>query len=102
MKSESQLRKSIMRRVWGVYLMRRFAAPTTRVIVFLAICLAIASSVSMPNVIENTLHASNALVYVLSALAGTKSFVQLGVIAAGLIAIWSAVDVVRSPEEQLA
>lgn len=101
MKSDVQLKKSIMRRVYGVYAVRKLTSPTARMAAFFIICLAVASSVSMPNVIANTIHASNMLAYVLSALAGTKVYIQLGVLAAGLIALWSATDLVREPEGQL-
>ncbi len=89
-----------MRRVYGVYFMRQLGKPVTRLTAFFAILLAVASSVSMPNVIHNTLHSGNMLAYVLSALAGTKSLVQIGVLLAGLLVVWAVVDIFRAEPQE--
>lgn len=100
MKTELQMRKAIMRRVYGVYFMRKLTAPGTRVVAFLAICLAVASSVSMPNVIANAFHSSDILNFILTALVNTKSAVQLGVLLAGLLVVWTLVDTFRAPSHE--
>jgi hypothetical protein len=100
MKTEQQMRKAIMRRVYGVYLMRQLGRPITRVTAFFAICLAITSSVSMPNVIANALHSSDFASFVFTALANTKSAVQLGILLAGLLVVWTFVDIFRTDTKE--
>ena len=93
------MRKAIMRRVWGIYLMRQLGSPVMRLTAFFAICLAITSSVSMPNVIHNALASSNVLHYALIAVANTRSAVQLGVLLAGLLVVWTLFDAFRERSE---
>lgn len=96
MKTERQITKAIMRRVWGIYFMRLLGRPVTRVTAFSAILLAITSSVSMPNIIANASHSSNVLTFVLAAVADTNAAVQLGILFAGMIVAWSVFDIFRS------
>lgn len=84
-----------MRRVYGVYLMRQFSKPVARLAAFFAICTVVTSSVSMPNVIKNAFASSNILHFLLSAIAHTSSLVQLGLLAAGLLVIWTLVDALQ-------
>jgi hypothetical protein len=100
MKTELQMRKSIMRRVYGVYLVRQFSRPVARIAAFFALCTVVTSSVSMPNVIANTLHSSNALAYAITALAGTKSFIQVGVLLAGILVVWTVADVLQPASQE--
>lgn len=84
-----------MRRVWGIYLMRQVMKPGTRLTAFLAVCLAIASSVSMPNIIRNALQSHDLVRFSLSAVTSTTFAIQLGVLMAGAILIWTLFDAVR-------
>ncbi|MBV9349824.1 MAG: hypothetical protein JO026_03665 [Patescibacteria group bacterium] len=98
MKNETQLAKGIMRRVYAIYYFRKAMRPQARLTAFLVILLLVASSVSMPNVIQNAMHASNFAVYLFSALATTKLYVQLGIIAAALIILSMLIDAFRTKE----
>ena len=95
MKTEQQLRKAIMRRVYGIYLMRQAMRPEVRLTAFLSVLLVVASSVSMPNVIANALHTSNFLGFAVAALTGTTVYVQMGILIAGLICISTLVEAIR-------
>ena len=95
MKTEQQITKNIMRRVYGVYFMRQLWKPSTRLAAFFAVFAVVASSVSMPNVIANALHTSNFTAFALSAISNTTIYVQLGVLIAGLIVISTLVEAVR-------
>lgn len=95
MKTEQEMNKAIMRRVYSVYFMRQLTRPATRIVAFFAICFAIASSVSMPNVIANAFHSSDITRFTLAALVDTKSAVQLGVLLAGFLIVWTVADMFR-------
>ena len=84
-----------MRRVYGVYVMRKVMQPSVRLTIFLSVLLVVASSVSMPNIIANALHSSNILRFALAAVSSTTVYVQLGVLIAGLILISALVEAVR-------
>ncbi len=97
MKTDAQLRKAIMRRVYVVYWTRFFMQPQTRLAAALAIILGIASSVSLPHIIANALHATDLVGFSISAVFHTTLFVQLGVLTAGLILIWTIIDAISAP-----
>lgn len=84
-----------MRRVYGIYVMRQAMKPSVRLTAFLVLCIAIASSVSMPNIIANALHSSDLIDFSLVAITSTRFYVQLGVLAAGLLLIWTVFDALR-------
>ena len=86
-----------MRRVWGIYFMRLLGKPMTRLAAFSVIVIAITSSVSMPNVIKNALASSDFLRFSFSAVAHTSNTIQLGVLLAGLLVIWTMVDAFSAP-----
>lgn len=81
-----------MRRVYVIFWTRQLLAPKVRLAAALVIVLAIASSVSVPNIIANAFSSSNLFGYPLVAIAHTTLLVQLGVFAAGLILISTLVD----------
>src|SRR6185295_825181 len=95
MQTELELRKKIMRRVYGVYVMRQVMKPSSRFAILTLTLLAIASSVSMPNVIANALHTNDLFTFTLAAISGTKLYVQLGILLAGFVVIWTAIDAIR-------
>lgn len=88
-----------MRRVYLIYAFRWVAQAKVRLIVLLGILLAIASSVSMPNIISNALHSSDLVGYSIVAVSHTTFYIQLGVLFAGLILIWSVFDAFRLRSE---
>ncbi len=102
MMSDQELRKKIMRRVWGIYVMRQLTSPAVRVGVVVGALLVFISSVSVGNVIANALHISSipALVnFFVVAAANTTLAVQLAVSIAFLFALWTAVDFVRRSQK---
>jgi hypothetical protein len=101
MKTETQLRKTIMRRVWAIYAMRKLMAPEVRFVAFAAIMAAIVSSVSLPNIIANALRTSDIVTFSLAALSNTTLYIQLGVLTAGLIIIGTLYEAIRPREMQI-
>ena len=100
MKTELQMRKSIMRRVYGVYFVRQFSRPVARLAAFFAVCTVVTSSVSMPNVIKNALSSSDLIRFSVAAVSHTSSVVQLGILAAGLLVIWTLADALRPASQE--
>lgn len=86
-----------MRRVYGIYLVRQITKPATRLAVFLGVSLVITSSVSLPNIIHNALQSSDLVRFFIAAVSGTTLVVQLGVLLAGLLLVWTIVDAFRTP-----
>lgn len=98
MVSEQELRKKIMRRVYGVYWLRQVTSVQARIGAFAVLLFALASSVSLPDVVANALHAqglSGIMHFVVVALTDTTTPVQLSVLGVSLIVLWSFADIVR-------
>lgn len=98
--SDAELRTKIMRKVYVMFIMRKLTSPFARVAAFFAIILGLASSVSLPHVIQNALNAHGipALTnFVLSAMLHTTLSVQLFLFLAAFIVLWSITDLVRKP-----
>jgi hypothetical protein len=95
MKTDAQLKKAIMRRVYVVFWARRLMAPKVRLAAFALIIAAIASTVSLPHIIQNALRSSDLVGFSVAAVSHTTLFVQLGVLLAGVIIIASLVEAVR-------
>jgi hypothetical protein len=92
-----------MRRVWGVYIVRKLTAPAVRVGVFLATCFILAGSVSVPDVFQNAFHVTTVqglLTFTFSAFAYTSTIVQVSVIATMIVAIVSIADVTKKFREK--
>ncbi len=88
-----------MRRVYGVYVTRLIARPAMRIAALGALYFAVASTVSVPHVIANVTHVSGVsglLTFTLSALLNTQSFVQLAVLVASLIIVWTLADIAKN------
>ena len=99
MKTDLELRNSIMRRVWGIYLMRQLANPALRLVVLAASVVAVVSSVSVKNVFENALRTSGVsglANFSLTALLNTSLAVQVSLALMTLVVLWFAVDTVRN------
>lgn len=98
MVSEQELRKKIMRRVYGVYLFRQVTSVQARIAAFAVLLFALASSVSLPDVIANALHAEGLvgiMRFVVVALTDTTTPVQLSVLGASLLVLWTLADLIR-------
>lgn len=99
MNSDSILREKIMRRVWGVYIVRQFTSPALRLGVMGMTAIALVSSVSMKHIVENALATSGLsglARFSLSAFTDTTVFVQVLLFLAVTLAIWFIVDAVRN------
>ena len=92
-----------MRRVYVIYAVRWVMQTKVRVVAFLGILLAIASSVSMPNIIANALNSSDLVGFSIAAVSHTHLYVQFGILAAGALMLWSIIDAFapRSSEAHL-
>lgn len=96
MKTEQEITDTIMRRVRVVHARRALLSPRTRFVALLAVCFALAVSVSVKNVVLNAFAAatswSSFFLFVQSALASTEFFVQLSLLGALVLAGFSIRD----------
>ncbi len=93
-----------MRRVYGVYVMRQLTSPMVRFVALATAFFAIASSVSLPHVVENALNISSVpgfLNFWVVAVANTTLAVQIFVIIAFALALWTVRDLLGRPHAQL-
>jgi hypothetical protein len=95
MRSDAQITKAIMRRVYFIYGVRWLMQTKVRIIAFLGILLGIASSVSMPNVFANALRSSDLVGFSIAAVSHTTFYIQLGVLFAALIVVASVIEALR-------
>ncbi|TAK58408.1 hypothetical protein EPO14_03605 [Patescibacteria group bacterium] len=98
MDRDQELRKRIMRRVYGLYVVRQLTSPMVRFAALATVFFALASSVSLPHVVQNALNVegiSGLINFVVVAIVGTTLVVQLCVLVAVLLTAWIGVDVVR-------
>lgn len=98
MKTDYEIRKSIMRRVWVLYILRQVSSPALRAGAFLGSVLILAQLVSVSDVVANALGASGLagfgkLMY--SALMTTETSVLTLTTLIVLLAGWFIVDEVR-------
>lgn len=104
MMSDQELKNTIMRRVWGMYLLRQLTSPAMRLGVFAVALFALVSSVSFTHVFKNVLNVSSFPGFVnfwLVAVAHTTAIVQIfGTIALALM-LWTVRDIfVRTSQNQ--
>ncbi len=103
MKTDKQITEGIMRRVYGVYFMRRLSHPAVRLGVFLALLLSLRELVWVSRVFENMSHKNGVVEFVqygISAFAGTEFIVQLVVLMGAFIFAYSIRDLfgLRQPQ----
>lgn len=105
MKTQQEIRDKIMRRVWGVYVVRQLTGLQARIFAFAVIVFGIASSVSISHVFSNALHVGLPGIgkFLAVAMLSTSFIVQLFVIAGIFLMIWTVRDLVaRSHQTRLA
>lgn len=105
MKTDSQITKGIMRRVYAVYVMRQLSHPAVRLGVLLALLVSLRELVWVSRVFENFSHKNGVVEFVqygISAFAGTEFVVQLVVLGAGLIFAYSIKDLFGFRQAQFA
>lgn len=98
MKTDENLRSRIMRRVYLIYVIRQIGQPVIRASIFAVTLLAPLSFVSLPHVIENVGSVSTVagvIAFFVSAFLKTELFVQFTLSLAGLVAVWSVVDITK-------
>lgn len=99
MKTELQLRDTIMRRVWGIYVLRQMTSPVLRLGVMGVVAFALVSSVSMKHIVANALATSGLsglARFSLYAVLDTTLFVQVLLLLAFALLMWFIVDTVRT------
>lgn len=97
MHTEQELRKKIMRRVYGIYIVRQLTSPLMRFAVLATVFFAIASSVSLPHVFQNALTVSSIPGFVTFwtvALVSTTVAVKVFTLVAFAVVAWTLWDVV--------
>lgn len=105
MKTDSQLIKSIMRRVYGVYVVRQLSRPAVRFGALLALALALRELTWVSSVLENISKKTDVVEFVsygFSAFIGTEFIVQLVVVAGAFIFAYSIKDLFGFRQPQLA
>lgn len=110
MKSDALIRGNIMRRVWGVYVLRTLTAPSGRLVVDAVAVFAVAFSVSLKNVAANALSSATSLAsfsaFALDAFFSTELAVQGLAVVIALITFSilgeMVARLVSSPHQQLA
>lgn len=99
MKTETQFRSYVMRRVYLTYCYRQVSKPFPRLVLFGVLVLALVGSVSIVNIVSNVMNLQGAgafVSYSMYAFAGTQLVVQ--VITSALIALggWFLYDTARN------
>lgn len=99
--THSQLKKSIMRRIYVVAFMKRFLRPFVMKSTFLFVFVVMGMSfVSVTNVIKNALYSSNGFFdvvsFILHALARTEFFIQVLFVGIITLILWLIMDAGRS------
>lgn len=105
MKTDSQITKNIMRRVYGVYVLRQLSHPAVRIGALLALTLALRELIWVSSVVENISKKSDIvefLNYGFSAFIGTEFIVQLVVLAGVFIFAYSIKDMFGFRQAQFA
>ncbi len=103
MKTNEEMRKIVMRRVWGIYAIRWLARPFIRVSVLAIAAVAIVGSVSVASVAQNAASKGGVLDlldFALVAFRDTDALVQLAVLVVGVILVASATDLARAFQKQ--
>lgn len=81
MQSETEIKKKVMRRVYGIYTLRTLAKPEVRLLTLGVVTLVLTFSVSVKNVFSNALAAFSTpggfLQYVLNALVSTEVSIKI-------------------------
>jgi hypothetical protein len=95
MRTNEEMKSRIMRRVWGVYVVRKLTQPAIRLGVFISACIILAGSVSVPDVFANAFHVTTLeglVSFTLAAFTSTSTLVQVAVIAGTIVALSSITD----------
>jgi hypothetical protein len=104
MKSEQELRRKIMRRVWGMYALRQLTSPRVRLALFGVALFVLLSSVSFTHVFQNILNTNSLPGFVnfwLVAVAHTSAIVQIFGTLALMLMLWTLRDIFsRSNQNQ--
>ncbi len=99
MKTETQLRTYVMRRVYLTYYTREVCKPVPRLAVFVVLALALVGSVSIVNVLVNAMHVQGVgafVSYLVYAFAGTQPVVQAITLALVALGGWFAYDTAQN------
>lgn len=99
MRTDDQMRKYVMRRVYFIYCTREVCKPIPRLAVFMVLALALVGSVSIANVVGNALNVHGALgfvSYIAYAFVSTSATVQVMTLALTALAAWFVYDTARN------
>ncbi len=99
MKTDQQLRDSIMRRVYAFYFLRQVSAPTVRAVVLVLLALAFKNLVSVTDILTNASHTNGVfgfVYYAFSAFTGTNFLVQFTVVGLALIVAANVIELVSA------
>jgi hypothetical protein len=100
---QSDIEKKVMASVGTIYAARKLTGVTAvRLYVLCASLIAIATLVSVPDVIANLMQVrlGDTGTFVLSAILNTKLLVQLAVFMSVVVGAWFALDIMRPPSDR--
>mgnify|MGYP001565821644 CR=1 FL=1 len=98
MKTHEEMKNTIMRRVWAIYLFRKVASPAVRAGILAASIIILIGQVSVPNVVQNAYNVSDVMglmTFMLSAFLDTSALVQLALLAFGVVVLLSVIDITK-------
>ncbi len=101
MKTDIQIRRHVMLRIYAVYALRAVLKPAPRAAVFITLMLSLFASVSVVDVVANAINAAPTpealLVFLLAAVQNTSPVVYALAAALGVWVAWFAVDRAQAP-----
>lgn len=100
---QSEIEKNVMASVGAIYAGRKLTSITAiRLYVLCASLIAIASLVSVPDVLANLMQISVGDIgtFILAAVLNTKLLVQLAVLVTVIVGAWFVVDILRNPSDR--
>src|SRR3989344_4716283 len=98
MKSEQEMRSYVMRRVYGLYILRQVARPAVRLTILACAFFGIAVSVSLSSVFQNLVNTGDTLAFLrlaIDAFVKTDFMVQLSATLVAGILGWLIADSLR-------
>ncbi len=100
MRTDADIRRYVMRRVYAMYYLRQLARPTPRFVALFGLAAGLVGSVSVANIISNISHKTASVVdfaqYVGYAVVDTEVPVQIMLMAITALVVWFVVDSAKS------
>lgn len=99
MNNETALKQKIMRRVYGVYLLKKVTGVEARTVLTLAALGVLSLTVSVPHVIQNMPALSNPIAvaqFFVSAMIATHAFVKVLIVIGSMLFVWTSAGLIET------